>query len=205
MWPLTDELGQMAQALDDAYNSRQMASALGTVQQAAMAGREAFPEVTAREVLAYPLAHLPYDTSRLQARLQATVDAVQAEQAAAAPAEIAHAPEVQQAPSPAEEGAAAVQRPRPVRPLSADTPTQLGVETVVAAVVGGLREPCPKGRAVRHPAGSIRRTAAVSRISTTSRLMASLMVAAGPSPQLSPTPPAPSDDTPPPPEQPEML
>jgi hypothetical protein len=35
--------------------------------------------------------------------------------------------------------------------------------------------------------------------------MASLMVAAGPSSQLNPTPPLPSEDTAPPPEQPETL
>ena len=45
----------------------------------------------------------------------------------------------------------------------------------------------------------------MSRILTTFRLMASLMVAMVPREQLNRTPPPPSDDTPPPPLQPEML
>lgn len=45
----------------------------------------------------------------------------------------------------------------------------------------------------------------VARISTTSKLMTSLMVATVPTLQLSLTPPPPCDDTPPPPEQPETL
>lgn len=56
-----------------------------------------------------------------------------------------------------------------------------------------------------HPVGLMRRTAVLSWMSTTFRLMALLMVAAGPLLQLKATPPLPCDVTLPPPEHPETL
>ncbi|PVC80376.1 hypothetical protein DBP19_36605 [Streptomyces sp. CS090A] len=84
---LTSSLDNLAAAVTGGHGSRQMTADLTAVGQAVNAWGgtlPANPTLDERQHLAFPLAHLLYDTSRLQARLQATLDAVQAEQAAAA-------------------------------------------------------------------------------------------------------------------------
>ncbi|WP_455361269.1 DEAD/DEAH box helicase family protein [Streptomyces sp. SYSU K21746] len=110
---LSARLNDLAAAEIDAHNSRQMAANLDAVQQAVNAWGGTLPVDPAldeRQHLAFPLAHLLHDTTRLHARLQATLDAVQAERtalqreqeaaAAAAPAEPAREESVQQTPPP---------------------------------------------------------------------------------------------------------
>ncbi|WP_327332979.1 hypothetical protein [Streptomyces anulatus] len=97
-------LDDLAAAESGAHDSRQMAANLEAVQQAADAWGGALPADPAldeRQHLMYPLAHLLHDTTRLHARLQATLDAAQAERTAAAaavPAQPVREEPVQQAP-----------------------------------------------------------------------------------------------------------
>ena len=85
--PQFQELGallrDMAAAVTGAHSSQQMTAQLAAVQQAAGSWGSALPGGTGgeRRHLVFPLAHLVYDTVRLQGRLQATLDAVQAERA----------------------------------------------------------------------------------------------------------------------------
>lgn len=93
---LVTRLDAMADAPSGAHNARQMAFNLTAVQEAARAWRDALPadpRSDERRLLAFPLAHLAYDVGRLQDRLKATVDAVQAERAAAREQAAAQAPQ----------------------------------------------------------------------------------------------------------------
>ncbi|NGO40665.1 DEAD/DEAH box helicase family protein [Streptomyces ureilyticus] len=92
---LSTRLNELSAAVTDAHGSRQMAANLTAVQQAVNAWGGALPVDPAldeRQHLAFPLTHLLYDTTRLHGRLQATMDAVQAERAAAREQEAADAP-----------------------------------------------------------------------------------------------------------------
>jgi N12 class adenine-specific DNA methylase len=107
---LSARLNDLAAAEIDAHGSRQMAANLEAVQRAVNAWGGSLPldpAVDERQHLAFPLARLRHDTVRLHARLQATLDAVQAERAAlreqeaaatAAPAEPAREDNAQQTP-----------------------------------------------------------------------------------------------------------
>lgn len=106
---LSTRLTDLSAAVAEGHGSRQMAANLTAVQEAVNAWGGALPDDAAldeRQFLAWPLAHLLYDTSRLHGRLQATLDAVQAERAAraeqqaAASAEPAAEPEAVVSPQP---------------------------------------------------------------------------------------------------------
>ncbi|MEU8529539.1 hypothetical protein AB0C77_28715 [Streptomyces sp. NPDC048629] len=78
--------GRLAEVADaEGRGSRQMAADLGAVEQAVNDWGRALPPTPnseERATLAFPLAHMLYDVRRLQERLQATVEAAQAEEAA---------------------------------------------------------------------------------------------------------------------------
>ncbi|WP_438492317.1 hypothetical protein [Streptomyces asiaticus] len=100
---LSARVTEMATAVTDAHGSRQMAANLMAVQQAVNGWGGALPADPAldeRQHLAWPLAHLLYDTTRLHGRLQATLDAVQGERAAAREQEAAAAAAVSAEPVP---------------------------------------------------------------------------------------------------------
>ncbi|MEV4438049.1 SNF2-related protein [Streptomyces sp. NPDC049577] len=76
---LTKRLGALGQDRLATAGSRQLAAQLQTVHDAATAWRAALPPSTntdERRFLAFPLAHLAYDVTRLLTRLEVTVDAV---------------------------------------------------------------------------------------------------------------------------------
>ncbi|MFE7446243.1 hypothetical protein ACFU7X_37995 [Streptomyces chartreusis] len=108
---LAARLVEMGEAVIDAYNSRQMAFQLDAVQQAVNSWGVTLPVDPTdrkRQLLAFPLAHLLYDTTRLQQRLQATLDVAEAERAATPQqTAAAAAPEDRQVPPTAEDGPAA--------------------------------------------------------------------------------------------------
>ncbi|POX58841.1 hypothetical protein C3492_35505 [Streptomyces sp. Ru62] len=101
---LISSLAVVTTAVSDSHNSQQMTSHLDAVQRsvnqwgATLPTNPAHPE---RRQMAFPLAHLLYDSRRLQDQVQATLAAVQAERAAvreqAAPTE--PAPEVRPEPT----------------------------------------------------------------------------------------------------------
>lgn len=94
---LSDQLRQLGAADIDNHGSRQMAANLTGVQQAVNAWGSALPADSAideRQHLAFPLLNLLHDTTRLHGRLQATLDAVQAERAAALERDAAAVPTV---------------------------------------------------------------------------------------------------------------
>ncbi|MEV6781168.1 hypothetical protein [Streptomyces sp. NPDC051098] len=81
---LSARLNDLAAAEIDAHTSRQMAANLTAVQQALNAWGGTLPVDTVldeRQHLAFSLARLLYDTTRLHTRLQATLEAVQTERA----------------------------------------------------------------------------------------------------------------------------
>jgi len=133
---LSDQLGNLGAADVDNHGSRQMAANLTAVQQAVNTWGAALPVDPAldeRQHLAFPLLNLLYDTTRLHARLQATLDAVQADRATAqqqeaaapAPAEPARDDSVQQAPGLAPEPAPdSVPAPGPERAADATSTDQ---------------------------------------------------------------------------------
>ncbi|THA65353.1 hypothetical protein E6R60_33075 [Streptomyces sp. A0642] len=82
---LSARLNDLAAAEIDAHGSRQMAANITAVQQAVNAWGGTLPVDPAldeRQHLAFPLARMLFDTARMHVRLQATLDAVQAERAA---------------------------------------------------------------------------------------------------------------------------
>ncbi|MFI0901752.1 hypothetical protein [Streptomyces sp. NPDC020983] len=108
---LNTRLAGLSAAVAEGHNSRQMTANLTAVQEAVNAWGEALPTDAAldeRQFLAWPLAHLLYDATRLHGRIQATLDAVQAERAQAEREAAAAAVE----PVAARE-AAVVQQPQP--------------------------------------------------------------------------------------------
>jgi N12 class adenine-specific DNA methylase len=106
---LRDALDHMAQAINHRHNTGRMTGHLTAVREAAVALGRALPQdpgLAERQQLAFPLAHLLYDTTRLHQRIQGTLQAVlSAEQAAAPPRETA------------------VQEPRPAAP-AAEAPSE---------------------------------------------------------------------------------
>ncbi|MYR09042.1 hypothetical protein GTY62_00115 [Streptomyces sp. SID724] len=108
---LDDRLGTLLAANVDNHGSWQMADTLEAIKQAAIAWGGALPQdpaVRERQLLAFPLMNLLHDATRMQERLQATLDAEQADraavqeqqEAAAAPAESARDDSTQQTPAP---------------------------------------------------------------------------------------------------------
>ncbi|WP_186779882.1 DEAD/DEAH box helicase family protein [Streptomyces salinarius] len=82
---LVSSLDGLAAAVSDAHGSQQMTHYLDGVQRAVNNWGGALPADPGdpeRRQLAFPLAHLLYDSRRLQDQVQATLAAVQAEQAA---------------------------------------------------------------------------------------------------------------------------
>ncbi|MFP8886826.1 DEAD/DEAH box helicase family protein [Streptomyces mangrovi] len=127
---LSARLTEMTAAVTAGHSSRQMAANLTAVQQAVTAWGGALPtDVTLdeRRHLAWPLAHLLYDTTRLHGRLQATLEAAQAERAALREQQATAAPapddSVQQTPPSPERGRGPVTTPDPER-KAAPTPTE---------------------------------------------------------------------------------
>ena len=125
---LSTQLRNLGAADVDNHGSRQMAANLTAVQEAVNAWGGALPADPAldeRQHLAFPLMDLLHETTRLHGRLQATLEAVQAdrsaarEQEAAASAESARDDSARQAPAPTPDPAAAetAEQPEP-----ADTP-----------------------------------------------------------------------------------
>ncbi|MFE7212528.1 SNF2-related protein [Streptomyces sp. NPDC057611] len=114
---LSNQLGRLGAAEVEDHGSRQMAANLTAVQEAVNAWGAALPAdpglAGEREHLAFPLLNLLHETTRLHGRLQATLDVMQAERAAAreqeaaapAPAEAARDDSAQQTPDPAPEPA----------------------------------------------------------------------------------------------------
>ncbi|MFC7871977.1 DEAD/DEAH box helicase family protein [[Kitasatospora] papulosa] len=91
---LSARLSDLAAAETDAHGSRQMAANITAVQQAVNAWGGMLPVDPAldeRQHLAFPLARLLFDTARMHVRLQATLDAAQAERAALSEQEAAAA------------------------------------------------------------------------------------------------------------------
>ncbi|MEU5483548.1 hypothetical protein AB0H11_39440, partial [Streptomyces mirabilis] len=91
---LRGALDGLAAAVSDGYGSQQMTQHLDAVQGAVDAWGRALPtdlDHPARRQLAFPLAHLLYDSRRMQDQVQATLAAVQAEQIARAEAAAAAA------------------------------------------------------------------------------------------------------------------
>ncbi|UQI49853.1 hypothetical protein M1P56_35790 (plasmid) [Streptomyces sp. HU2014] len=142
---LSAQLGKLGAADLDNHGSQQMAANLTAVQQAVNAWGGALPADPAldeRQHLAFPLLHLLYDTTRLHGRLQATLEAAQAERAAAreqeataaapAPAEPARDDTAQQTPPPAPDPAPAVE---PVRGPTVSLALRAGAEDQVLARV----------------------------------------------------------------------
>ncbi|MEU6010156.1 SNF2-related protein [Streptomyces sp. NPDC047453] len=130
---LTARLNSMADALSGNHNSRQMAAELEAVAQSATAWRDALPadeNSFERELMAFPLAHLLHDVQRLQLRLQATVDAAQADREAARQQAVAEATPAAPAPAPQTEQAPAAPpadldgQPTPEPPAAADAPAE---------------------------------------------------------------------------------
>ncbi|MGW3154627.1 hypothetical protein [Streptomyces sp. NPDC001089] len=82
---LDARLGDLAGAVGEGYGSVRMTADLVGVQQAVTAWGDALPEDPdhdERRLLAFPLAHLLYETGRLQAFVQATVEAATADREA---------------------------------------------------------------------------------------------------------------------------
>ncbi|WP_406511009.1 hypothetical protein [Streptomyces sp. NBC_00212] len=93
--PLDEALARLGQAVADTHYAQQMDTHLQAVEQAVNAWGASLPDNPnndERSRMAYPLAHLLYDTRRLSGRLQATLNAVQADRAAAREQEAAPAP-----------------------------------------------------------------------------------------------------------------
>ncbi|MDX3867237.1 hypothetical protein [Streptomyces europaeiscabiei] len=91
---LRGALDGLAAAVSEGYGSQQMTQHLDAVQGAVDAWGRALPtdlDHPARRQLAFPLAHLLYDSRRMQDQVQATLAAVQAEQIARAEAAAAAA------------------------------------------------------------------------------------------------------------------
>ncbi|MFI2764864.1 SNF2-related protein [Streptomyces echinatus] len=136
---LSARLTEMATAVTARHDSRQMAVNLTAVQQAVNAWGGALPVDAAldeRQFLAWPLGHLLYDGTRLHGRLQATLDTVQAERAAAQ-----------------EQAAAASAPAEPVRDDSEqETPTQESVAASVATDPPAPRPDAPEDSEMAPPA-----------------------------------------------------
>ncbi|MFD5589331.1 DEAD/DEAH box helicase family protein [Streptomyces sp. NPDC127063] len=82
---LSTRLTELAAAVSNDHGSRQMGTNLTAVQQAVNDWGGTLPvdaSLDERRHLAFPLAHLLYDTTRLHGRLQATLEALAAERAA---------------------------------------------------------------------------------------------------------------------------
>ncbi|GGO98249.1 SNF2-related protein [Wenjunlia tyrosinilytica] len=131
---LSTQLGRLGAADVEYHGSRQMASNLTAVQEAVNAWGAALPVDPAldeRQHLAFPLLNLLHETMRLHGRLQATLDAMVAERAAAegqeaaaavpASAEPARDDNAQQTPAPAPEPADA---PGPEQPADEESTDQ---------------------------------------------------------------------------------
>ncbi|MGW6588429.1 DEAD/DEAH box helicase family protein [Streptomyces globisporus] len=103
---MTDALGNLAAAVPEQHGSQQMTANLTAIQQAANAWGANLPADPAhdeRQFLAFSLLDLLYESTRLRGRIQATLDAVQAERAAAAAApteSVGEAQAQQEAPTP---------------------------------------------------------------------------------------------------------
>ncbi|MFF3958841.1 hypothetical protein ACFYY1_37400 [Streptomyces sp. NPDC001890] len=129
---LSDQLGNLRVADIDNHDSRQMAANLTAVQEAVIAWGGALPQDPAldeRQHFAFPLMNLLHETMRLHARLQATLEAVQADRAAAreqetaavAPAEPAREDSEQQTPVPTADPAP---DPAPAPPVEPPPPAE---------------------------------------------------------------------------------
>ncbi|MEW1551337.1 DUF6884 domain-containing protein [Streptomyces tsukubensis] len=91
---LVGNLDGLAAAVSDAHGSQQMTQYLDGIQEAVNAWGGALPDDPGqpeRRQLAFPLAHLLYDSRRMRDRVQATLTAVQAEREAARAEEAAAA------------------------------------------------------------------------------------------------------------------
>ncbi|MEU3433055.1 DEAD/DEAH box helicase family protein [Streptomyces sp. NPDC006863] len=103
---MTRVLGNLAAAVPDQHGSQQMTANLTAIQQAVNAWGANLPADPAhdeRQFLAFPLLDLLYESTHLRGRIQATLDAVQAERtaAAAAPTRPVGEEQAQQVPPPA--------------------------------------------------------------------------------------------------------
>ncbi|MFF3127796.1 hypothetical protein ACFVRD_37130 [Streptomyces sp. NPDC057908] len=162
---LSAQLGNLGAADVDNHGSRQMAANLTAVQQAVNAWGGALPADPAldeRQHLAFPLMSLLYDTTRLHERLQATLDAVQADRAAVreqeaaaaapAPAEPARDDSAQQAPAPTPDPAPAVE---PVHgPAPGDVPGAERAATPTETEPSALSPEAPEDPDMATPTGS---------------------------------------------------
>lgn len=166
---LEAQLADMEAAAADHHDARQMAAHLGAVEQAVNewgGAMPANPNRDERRLMAYPLAHLLYDTRRLQTRLQATVDAVRVElaarqqetPAAAETAPAAPASELETAQSPPQGAVPAAVPPaaQPSAPASADGETQMqsGAGNTGTSVSDGPADQGPaQDETAREPVG----------------------------------------------------
>ncbi|MFD8268509.1 SNF2-related protein [Streptomyces althioticus] len=91
---LSTQLRRLGAADEENHGSRQMAANLAAVQEAVIAWGAALPADPAldeRQFLVFPLMNLMHETTRMQGRLQATLDALVADHAAAREREAAAA------------------------------------------------------------------------------------------------------------------
>ncbi|MFF8280033.1 hypothetical protein ACF05T_28720 [Streptomyces lateritius] len=106
--------------------ARMMAADLTGVEQAVNAWGVTLPQSPNSEIraaLAFPLAHMLFDVRRLQARLQATVEAAQEERARQQEAAVIAEP-APPAPSVVTDDAPAAEAPTPTEPPAAAAPTE---------------------------------------------------------------------------------
>ncbi|MFI1203469.1 hypothetical protein ACH4VR_29240 [Streptomyces sp. NPDC020883] len=161
---LTARLGKMAQAVSLSHTSLEMAAQLGAAAELVDAWRSALPADLAsdeRRALAYPLAHLRYDLTRLHTRLQATLDVVRAEQAAAAAAQPKPKTNVNQTPSPgaagapttAADSATAISQPHTMQPATASPSTPASPD-LASSREGPAPQSTPGAQAALHPSAA---------------------------------------------------
>ncbi|MDH6544956.1 hypothetical protein [Streptomyces sp. SPB4] len=166
---LAARLADVADSKD--RGSRMMAADLAGVERAVHEWSTALPPSPSSEIraaLAFALAHMLFDVRQLQARLQATVEVAQAEQAAqqqkaTAPAEEGAPAEPAEAPSPAINGEPAPNRPEPAaeaaEPMpqpaaaAADTVTPTDQPTSASTVPGEAEMTTPTDPTLDSSAG----------------------------------------------------
>ncbi|MFI6209149.1 hypothetical protein ACIBAI_22545 [Streptomyces sp. NPDC051041] len=129
---LVGGLDGLAAAVSEGYGSQQMTQHLDAVQRAvnnwggSLPGDPDHPE---RRQLVFPLAHLLYDSRRLQDQVQATLAAVQAERAAARDQAAAAAPGPEAPAAPENSAAAPEARQAATEPGSPAVPDSQSAET----------------------------------------------------------------------------
>ncbi|MFE3603437.1 DEAD/DEAH box helicase family protein [Streptomyces sp. NPDC059142] len=137
---LSSRLGELGAAAIDVHDSQRMAANLVAVQEAVNAWGDTLRADRAlheRRFLAFPLAHLMYDTTYLQDRLDATLEAAQAEQSAARKQEAAAAASAEPVPPPAPAEAPAAERVATVAPTEPSAPPSAAPEDAGTALPAG--------------------------------------------------------------------